>query len=494
MAERRNILVIMADELAREGVGCYGGPALTPAIDRLAARGARFTNAYTPSPICVPARTSFMTGLPVHAHRLWSSAEPWAGDPPGWGHALREAGYETASIGKLHHRGLPGNDHGFTREIEPLHVVDGVGWEKALLRRQHHTAYDPAGLACEVRPAAQDGADDPYSAYDRRVCAASEAWLAANGGRRASDAPWALFVSYLRPHYPLTCPPDYLALYDPERLPPIRFAGEAVEYRHPVVNGLRRYFAYDDHFDAAGRAQARAAYFGLCSFVDALIGRTLKALEAAGALDETLVILCSDHGEMNGHHGFWTKQVMYEESVGIPLIAAGPDLPASATVETPASLTDVAPAIRFAAGLPPSGALFGARPLQDLAAAPADRERPIISEYHDGGAVAGAIMLRAGRWKLVAYPGFPQQLFDLEADPHERCDLGLSAAHAETRARLLALLAERADDPDRIDARAFADQAARIEALGGVEAIINRRGFDHTPAPTGATGATGATG
>lgn len=487
MAERRNILVLMADELSREGVGCYGGPALTPAIDRLAARGARFTNAYTPSPICVPARTSFMTGLPVHAHRLWSSAEPWAGDPPGWGHALRAAGYETVSIGKLHHRGLPGDDHGFSREILPLHVVDGVGWAKALLRRQHHTIYDTAGFAADVGPAGPEGGDDPYGAYDAQVCAASEAWLAEHGARRAAEAPWALFVSYLRPHYPLTCPPDYLKLYDPERLPPIRFAGDAVEYRHPVVNALRRYFDYDDHFDAAGRAKARAAYFGLCSFVDALIGRTLGALEAAGALDETLVILCSDHGEMNGHHGLWTKQVMYEDSVGIPLIAAGPGLPRGATIETPASLTDVAPSVRRAAGLAADDTAFGARALQDLADAPPDPERPIVSEYHDGGAITGAIMLRAGRWKLVAYPGFPPQLFDLDADPYEQQDLGLSAAHAETRTRLLALLAERADDPERIDARAFADQAARIEALGGVEAIMTRRGFDHTPAPTGET-------
>ena len=153
-------------------------------------------------------------------------AEPEADDPPGWGHALRAAGYETVSIGKLHHRGLPGDDHGFSREILPLHVVDGVGWAKALLRRQHHTIYDTAGFAADVGPAGAAGRDDPYGAYDAQVCAASEAWLAEHGARRAADAPWALFVSYLRPHYPLTCPPEYLRLYDPERLPPIRFAGD----------------------------------------------------------------------------------------------------------------------------------------------------------------------------------------------------------------------------------------------------------------------------
>ena len=286
----------------------------------------------------------------------------------------------------------------------------------------------------------------------------------------------------MRPHYPLTCPAEFYALYDPRRLPPRRFDGPRREYRHPVVNALRQYYDYDDQFpDDEARQVARASYFGLCSFVDSLVGDLLGALEASGRAEDTAVVLTADHGEMNGHHGLWTKMVMYEESVGIPLILAGAGTPRG-LCRTPASLLDVHQTALEAAGfgLSAADAALPGRSLYALADG-AETERSVVSEYHDGGAITGITMLREGRWKYIAYAGFAPQLFDLQEDPEERRDLGLEDRHAALRARLHARLCDVLGDPEAISAQAFADQAARIEALGGLDAIYARENFDHTP-------------
>ena len=99
---KQNTLIIMTDEHSREGISCYGGIAQTPNLDKLANSGTRFDRAYTPSPICVPARAAFQSGQYVFNNRCWSNAQPYSGTPTGWGHRLQDAGYETASIGKLH--------------------------------------------------------------------------------------------------------------------------------------------------------------------------------------------------------------------------------------------------------------------------------------------------------------------------------------------------------------------------------------------------------
>jgi choline-sulfatase len=471
----RNVLIIMTDEQALDGVSCYGGTAQTPNIDRLAATGTRFQHAYTPSPICVPARAAFQSGRYVHQNRCWSNAQPYSGEPRGWGHRLREEGHRCLSIGKLHYRAA-GDDNGFDEELEPLYVNGGVGWVYGLLRRQDHTAYDASGLAARIGPG-----EDDYTEYDRRVLDASVRWLSTEGAT-SQDKPWALFVSFLRPHYPLTCPKEFFDLYDPERIPKPRFAGHATEYRHPVLNAFRSYNDYDDYFTDDEKQIARASYFGLCSFVDALIGDVLRALEASGQLENTTILFTSDHGELNGHHGLWTKMTMHEESVAIPLILSGAGAPVGLS-RTQASLIDVHQTVLAATGLGETAedqALPG-RSLFDLAAAADDPGRAVFSEYHDGGSITGYMMIREGRWKYIAYPGFAPQLFDLQADPHEIADLGLSGDHREIRERLHARMCREFGDPEVINAAAFADQAARIEELGGVDGIYARDNYDHTP-------------
>ncbi|MDD9978211.1 MAG: sulfatase-like hydrolase/transferase, partial [Boseongicola sp.] len=141
MTAPHNLLIIMSDEHRRDAMGCMGHPVVkTPNLDRLAARGTVFENAYTPSPMCVPTRAAVACGDHVHAIRHWDSATPYDGRIRSWMHHLRDAGVETTSIGKLHFRSGK-DDNGFSEELLPMHVVGGVGWAVGLLR-ENPPAYD----------------------------------------------------------------------------------------------------------------------------------------------------------------------------------------------------------------------------------------------------------------------------------------------------------------------------------------------------------------
>jgi choline-sulfatase len=128
MPSAKNLIVIMSDEHNPKVAGYAGHPVIsTPNLDRVAAAGTRFTSAYTPSPICVPARASFITGQPVHVHRAWDNAIAYGGVPPGWAHMLRDRGHTAVSIGKLHYKGHDGDDYGFSESRLAMHIADGVG-------------------------------------------------------------------------------------------------------------------------------------------------------------------------------------------------------------------------------------------------------------------------------------------------------------------------------------------------------------------------------
>ena len=466
-----NLLLILSDEHARPALGCYGNPIVrTPNLDRLAARGTRFTAATTPSPICVPARASLATGRYVHETACWSSAEPYQGQIPSWGHELIAAGHEVVSIGKLHYRGS-GDSNGFTEEILPLHVADGVGWIRGLLRRPLPAFPAARELAAEIGPGWSS-----YARYDDQVCGAACDWLRDKAAAEKGK-PWVLLVSFVSPHYPLMAPEGFYSLYETAEIPP---PDPGAPPQHPVLRALRGFFDYDDHFDEAGRLTARRAYYGLCSYLDHNVGRLLTALAEAGLEETTRIAYTSDHGEMLGRQGFWTKSVMYEDSVAVPLLLAGPEVPQGAVVETQASLIDLHPTILEAAGPPaPETAPPHARSLFDLARGEA-AERVVLSEYHDGGSITGFFLLRIENWKYVHYVGCPPQLFDLTTDPGETRDLGQDPAHAEPRRRCEARLREILA-PEAVDRRAFADQQRKIEALGGTAALLAREDFNHTP-------------
>jgi choline-sulfatase len=473
----QNVLFIMSDEHSRHVLGSYGNKVVqTPHLDRLAAEGTSFENAYANCPICVPSRASFATGRYVHEIGYWDNAFPYTGTPPSFGHRLHEHGHRCDSIGKLHYRGSD-DPNGFDNEILPLHVLDGKGDVQGMLRR------DPPKRTSTAQLAGDAGAgDSTYLAYDRRIRDAAIAWLD-DAGRRRDDKPWCLFVSFVCPHFPLVAPPEFYALYPLESLPLPRLRAPHEFPDHPVLRKLRAVQDYEDHFrDETQVRMAIAAYYGMVSFLDDNIGQVLRALEASG-LEDTLVVYTSDHGDNLGARTFWGKSNMYEEAVGVPLILQGPGVPRGRRVRTPVSLVDGYPTILDAVGVPRTEAerRLPGESLLRLAASD-DPERTAFSEYHAVGAIAGIFMVRFGQWKYVHYEGYRPQLYDLEADPGETRDLareaGYEAALAEGLRRLRAIC-----DPAAVTARAFADQERRVEELGGTEAVRQMGSYPYTPAP-----------
>lgn len=475
----KNLLVILSDEHQPQALSCAGHPvARTPNLDALARRGTRFTAAYTPSPICVPARAALATGQPLaHMGRYFDNADPYDGAVPSWHHVARAAGHRVVAIGKLHFRGLPGDDHGFSEERLAMHVVEGKGDLLGLIRDE--TA-PPRRGAAKLAAMAGPGESD-YTRYDRDIASAAQVWLREEAPRQTK--PWCLFVSLVTPHFPLIAPPEHYYATRPDRIPLPKLYAPGQRPRHPFLEDYARTIPYDAAVeDEATLRRMLAGYYGLVAFMDEQVGRILACLEDTGLSASTRVLYASDHGDNAGARGLWGKSTMYEESVGVPLILAGPDVPRRAVVAVPVSLLDVFPTVLDTLGVaaePPPGTCSlvrlarGARPA-----------REVIAEYHATASRQAAFMLRDERWKYVRYVDYPPQLFDLDADPEELVDLGTSPAHAEIRARLEArLVAALGAAPAEIDRRAKARQAALLAAAGGREAALARGDLPYTPAP-----------
>ena len=476
MSSPENMLVIMSDEHQARALSCLGHFVDTPNLDRLAAEGTLFTRAYTPSPICVPARASFASGRPVHENRLWDNAMPYRGQPKGWGHALQNAGIAVESIGKLHYS-TSDDDNGFDAEHIPMHVVGGHGMVWASIRDEDRRVVREEGRM--LGPKIGSGESD-YTRYDRAVTAKTVEWLN-QPHRTESGEPWCLYVGLVAPHFPLIAPEPYFSKYRKRDVPEPTQTGAL----HPWVAKQNGMMESESKFrDADERKDALAAYYALIEFMDHHVGQVLDALEASGQAEHTTVVYTSDHGDNAGARGLWGKSNMYEESAAIPMIARGPKFAAGARVETCVDLLDLSATIvdHFGVDWPeveghsaPTGT-----PLDRIS--DGDPTRCVLSQYHAVGSVSGAFMVTDGRWKYIYYHGFDPELFDLVADPQELSDLSADPASADIldqmHAKLLAQL-----DPVKVDRQAFADQAELIESFGGIEASKKYGAPAATPPP-----------
>jgi choline-sulfatase len=387
---------------------------------------------------------------------------------------LKSQGYRVDSIGKLHFRS-GADDNGFTMEHDPLHVVAGVGDLMSCLRDDPPIRDKMPGLR-EAGPGRSS-----YLDYDARIARQAREWLAEH---RADPHPWVLFVSFVCPHPPYIAPPELFERYAGADLPlpPQWRPGE--QPNHPALRWMRERFRLGDWDEALVRRVA-AAYYGATTYLDERIGEVLSELEHQGLGENTRILYTSDHGECLGARGLFGKFTMYEESAAVPMIAAGPEVPAGHVVGTPVSLVDCAPSVVECVGAEPDEALPG-RSLWELARAPdPDLDRCVLSEYHAVNARRGVFMARSRRFKYVRYVEAPAQLFDLAHDPQELRDLaGEPDARGvvdEMEARLRELLGGRT--PEEVDARARRDQAQRVAEHGGEELVRRRGTFDNSPIP-----------
>ena len=473
-----NLVIIMSDEHNPKVMGAAGHRIVrTPNIDALAQRGTMFTSAYTTSPVCVPARAAFAVGKYVHQVGYWDNADAYEGTVPSWHHKLRDRGHSVVSIGKLHFRGGPEDDNGFSQEIIPMNIIEGKGDLMGLVRKD----LPERGLSWKIAKLAGPG-ETPYTAYDREIATRAQIWLREEAPRY-KDKPWVLFVSFVCPHFPLVAPAEFYYRYPLDKMPLPKQYKNGDRPEHPYLKDYAGSFTYDRFFDEEKVRKAVAAYYGLCSFLDDNIGKVVRTLDDTGLAENTRILYTSDHGDNLGARGLWGKSTMYEEVAGVPLIMAGPEITPAKRISTPASHVDTYPFIMESVGA--DGAeVYDGHPGRSLfALAKGDKpDRNVLCEYHGMGSTTGAFMIRHGKYKYVHYVAYPPQLFDLQSDPEELRDLAADPKHEATlalcRKRLYAIC-----DPEEVDARAKKRQAELLEENGGRDAVIKRGDLGFTPPP-----------
>jgi len=472
-----NLLFLFSDQHSREKTGCYGNPYVkTPHIDRLAREGTQFNNAYCNFPICLPSRASMTVGDYAHKYNYWDNAHPYAGEAEGWGHRLTQQGFKVTTIGKLHYKGnIP--ETGFPDQRIPLHAVKGIGDVYGCIRSKETFRPEVGEWIAKATIGEHD-----YTQYDRQVALMAKDFLE-NEAKENLEKPWALFVGFVCPHFPLICPPEFA--YDPMSIPFPKQYHKGSRPEHPVLSEFRRYFNLEDDLDEITVRKAVAAYYGLCSFMDAQVGIVLDALKKSGLDQTTRIIYTSDHGDTVGDHGLWYKHTMYEGSVGVPLILSGPDIPKGKKSDINVSLVDIFPTVLECVGAKPKFEDLEkpGTSLIKLAQENQTVERIIFSEYHAAGSITGIFMIRTKTYKYVYYVGYEPQLFNLENDPDELTDLAQDPAYKGIL-QMCEIKLRQICNPEEIDKKCRKDQENLVEYYGGRAKYLKLgQEFAYSPVP-----------
>lgn len=400
-----NMLVIKSDEHNPCYCSVYGHPFIqTPNLDRLARMGTVFENAYCPSPLCMPSRSATMSGKRVHQIQIYNNCNAIPQQFPSYGEVLHRAGVHSVHIGKVDvYR--PAHELGFSEMLLPGDRQPPgdlcIERKPLCIREDGHTRADGFGIA----------KNNPF-AGDERCTEAAIDWLKKNADQLAR--PWTLELNLVKPHFPHRVTEDLWNLYPQgDDLP--EFGAECESANHPYARDLRTHFQ-TDRFTPDQIRGLRRGYLGCVTFIDRQVGKVLDVLEETGLLATTVVAYTTDHGEMLGKFGLWWKCSLYEDSLRVPLLVAGPGFIPGARSTTPVDLLDLQASFFYATGAERPSDWIGT-PLQVLG--DRDRDRFVFAEYHGHGTRAGAFAIRHQNWKLIYYSEAPHQLFDLADDPHE---------------------------------------------------------------------------
>jgi len=441
-----NILFIIADQLSAPFLPAYGHRLVkTPHIDALASRGILFENAYSPSPLCAPARASLMSGLLPSNSGIYDNAAEFASAIPTFAHYLRLRGYRTCLSGKGHFIG-PDQLHGFeerlTTDIYPADFGWTPDWSKPQERIEwwYHnmTSVKQAGVA-EITNQLE---------YDDEV-----AFLAArkifDHARYGEGTPFCLTVSFTHPHDPYVARRAFWNLYRDEDIDMPRVGPIPYDQLDPHSRRLYDAAAVGDYeINENDVRSSRHGYYANISYVDSLVGQLIEALETCGLASNTVVSLSSDHGDFLGERGLWYKMSFLEPSARVPLIISAPKLFSPRRVREPVSLADVLPTfcdIGSDGKSTLARAIDGRSLYPILAGAAEDPQATCFGEYLAEGAIAPIYMVRRGRWKFIHSSPDPDQLFDFERDPDELDNLAAKREHAKIAGQLRTEITARFD-------------------------------------------------
>lgn len=438
-------------------IGAYGNNVIkTPNLDSLAKNGTTFTNAYTPCPLCAPARATMATGNYASCDGYYDNVLAYDGKSKSWAKRLEDNNVHVTTIGKLHFK----NDSpstGFIDQRIPLHIKNGIGDVYGEIRDKEITRPQFGKALYEAKVGESD-----YIKYDRAVAERAASFLRTE----KHNEPFVLMADFVSPHFPLVAPEEFASLYSVEDIPdPIAFNKKDWNH-HPVIDDYRRYCCQEDIPDGI-KKEAIRIYYSMCSFVDDQIGIILSALKESGLNENTRIIYISDHGDTMGEHGVFFKSTLFEGSVGIPMIMAGPDIPKGKKEDSPVSLIDIYKTALECTGVKEDEydkSLPGVSLLETIRKP--DPERKIYAEYQSFGFYTSAFMLRKGDWKYIYYCGEKPQLFNLRIDPNEMNDV--SQEQPEICKDLERELRKTTNLEETNEAAVIAQKKV-LEEMGGVE-------------------------
>ncbi len=438
-ANRPNVMLVMVDQWAGPLLGAAGHPFIqTPTLDRLAAMGVRYSRAYSECPICIPARRTLMTGTTTRTHgdRIFGTVNRMPGLPT-IAQSFRDGGYQANAVGKLH--------------VYPPR--DRIGFDDVLLSeegRPHLGAVDDHDLYLADRGHAgkqfmhgmnnNDYMHRPWHLpEDCHVTNWASEQMCRVIKRRDPTRPSFWMLSYTHPHPPLVPLESYVELYRALGVDePLQ--AEWARDSEKLPRALRMIRDFYPAYSPPVIAEIRRAYYALCTHIDHQLRIVLGTLREEGLLDDTIILLAADHGDMLGDFGLFAKRTYFERSANVPMILTGPAghprIPAGRTDDRLVGLQDIMPTLLSLAGIAVPQSCDGL----DMTA------ESVRSElYGDCLESAGASrMLHDGRHKLIWYPaGNAFQLFDMDEDPSETRDLASDPAYAATLAGLQERLAER---------------------------------------------------
>ncbi len=475
---RPNILVAMADQLAPHFTGAYGHPLVrTPAMDALAERGTRFDAAYCHSPLCAPARFTMLSGQPVSAIGAWDNAAEFPASVPTLAHYLAMTGYRTVLSGKMHFVG-PDQLHGFeerlTTDIYPADFAWTPNWDEADTRigKWYHNMDSLAEAGQALATYQID--------YDEEVGFASVRRLY-DLARDPDERPFFLVASFIHPHDPYVARPEWWDLYDHDDIDlPEPMPEDALD---PHTRRIRRGIEADTVGYTEDQCRnARHGYYANTSYFDSWVGRLVGVLEETGRLDNTVVIVTSDHGDMLGDRGAFFKMSFFERSARVPLIMAGPGV-ASRSVPNVCSHLDLLPTLLdIATGSgtwPGVGAPLAGRSLWELAAGGTDATDETTGEYTAEMTSHPMFMIRRGRYKYIHCDADPPLLYDVVADPAERTNLADDPGFSSLAAAFAAEAAQRWDSTE-IRQRVLHSQRSRRVLHAAIESDTSLS-WDYSP-------------
>ncbi|TCT04032.1 alkaline phosphatase family protein [Paralcaligenes ureilyticus] len=477
MSSARNVLFIMCDQLRWDYLSCYGHPTIrTPNIDALARKGVRFTNAYIQSASCGPSRMSYYTGRYVSSHRAFGNFVPLPLDELTLGDYLRPHGIRVAIDGKTHVEAPDPNVLSRLRiepqsevgqlisqgGFEPFDRHDGVladphdpealsnKYTKFLLEKGYESInpwLDYANSALGEDKVVLSGwnmryADLPARVDEQHSETAYTTDRAMEFMTEQGDRPWCLHLSYIKPHWPYVAPDPYHHMYGPaDVVPAVKSEIERAD-PHPLYASYLKHRASVTFSDQATREKVIPTYMGLITQIDDHLGRLFEFMEDHGRFKDTLIVFCSDHGDYLGDHHLGEKELWHDTVIKVPLIIYDPSAAADALRGKPCDAfveaVDMVPTFLDFLGIAHAGDVIEGKSVLPLlrGVGGAPLREFIISEFDYSFRTSTrkelnrpvkncrTLVLRDREWKFVFCEGMRPLLFDLQADPHEFCDLG----------------------------------------------------------------------